>query len=190
MRSTGTAAAIAMLACLAGAPAGAEDDGEIDCASLKTVTIQNLAQYDYTYCAAHRSTGRSSGSYDGNVSSSDEAMVAITRATFVAMRVITAGRTTFFPIDDNRDFVANMLPDTPMRNWGAERRYGRFIVTPVEAQVTDDSPFLNCFAFLSKGAPAGLAPGYKSGLGGIYCAVDQLTPTDGEIETFLDDIHY
>ena len=185
-----SATSAALLACLAAAPATAEEDDEIDCARLKTVTVQNLDRYDYTFCAAHENAGRASGAYGGNVSSSDEVMVAINRATFIAMRTLTAGRYTFFAIDDYREFIGSILPSIPTRNWGDERREGRFVLIPVEAKVADDSPYLSCFAFVVKGAPDALGPGYKAALGGLYCAADELVPTDDEVAEFLADVHY
>jgi len=179
--------AVAMLVALgASSLARAEEFPEVDCASLVNIRIADLGQYDFTSCAAEDHQGRAT---EGPVSSSHEMLIAVNRATFVAMRYLQANRYTYFDIDGVADFVPNVL-DMPMRNWGGQREHGRFIVAPVEAKISDDSPYLSCFGYVSRWGPVARAPGYKYGLGGLYCALDTLTPTDREFEEFLDGVAF
>lgn len=166
--------------------ARAEEFPEVDCASLENIKIAGLAQYDFTSCAAEDHHGRAT---EGPVSSSHEMLIAVNRATFVALRYLEANRYTYFDIDSVADFVPNVL-EMPMRNWGDQRQHGRFIVAPVEVKISDDSPYLSCFGYVSRWGAVALAPGYKFGLGGLYCALDTLTPTDREFEEFLDGVEF
>jgi len=179
--------AATMLAAFAAArPALAQDSAEVDCASLDNIKIANLAQYDFNTCAQQSHQGRAT---EGPVASNHEMLIAVNRSTFVAVRYLEANRYTYFDIDDVADFVPNIF-DMPMRNWGGELHYGRFTVAPVEVKIADDSPYLNCFAYMSRWGPVALAPGYRFGLGGLYCAVDTLTPTEREFQEFLDGMEF
>lgn len=179
-------AATTLVAFAGSRPSLAQDSAEVDCASLENIKIANLAQYDFSTCATQSHQGRAT---EGPVASSHEMLIAVNRSTFVAVRYLEANRYTYFDIDSVADFVPDVL-DMPMRNWGDESKYGRFTVAPVEVKITDDSPYLECFAYMSRWGPVALAPGYRYGLGGLYCAVDTLTPTERELEEFLDGVEF
>ena len=115
------AAALVAAAVVAPSAALAETE-DVDCASLEHLRIANLDQYDFTTCTKgdHHNRAR-----DGYVASELEVLVAQSRATFVVLRYEEAGRYTYFPAGSVADVVSDMF-GRPMRNWGEERKHGRF----------------------------------------------------------------
>lgn len=177
------AAAIATLSFAATGAAVAEP-GDVDCASLDRLGIADLDQYDFTSCVSGDDQSRA---IDGYVTSEYEVLVAGNRATFVILRYEEAGRYTYFRTGTVASSITGLL-DMPMRNWGDERKHGSFALAPVEIKISDESPYLSCYGYVRRWGVVGLAPGHRFILLGIYCAMDTLTPTDGEIEEFLDGV--
>ena len=93
-------------------------------------------------------------------------------------------------LDSLRDHIESAFSAFAPRNWGEERTHDRFILADVEAKISDESPYLDCVAFLVRMRPVGLAPGYKEALGGFYCAMDTLEPTEEEVTSFLEGLEF
>jgi hypothetical protein len=178
--------AVALTGLALGASGAMAETEDVDCGMLENLAIANLDQYDFASCAMGGNHDRAS---DGYVASTYEVMIAANRATFVALRYEAAGRYTFFHTGRVADFIPGML-DMPMRNWGSERKHERFALAPVEIKISDDSPYLSCYGYVRRWGVVGLAPGHKFILAGVYCAMDTLEPTDGEIEEFLDGVAF
>lgn len=182
-----TLALLLMAGALREARAEAE---EVDCATLERISLADPGGYDVTLCWAGAMSGRATGAYGGNVGSAVEVILALNRATFVLVRFDAADSRTFMQLPSVRAHLEGILAEMEPRSWGEERRHGRFALAPMEAKVTADSPHLNCIGFLSRLRPDGQAPGYREALGGLYCAMDRLVPTESEIAAFLDGLEF
>lgn len=191
MRVMWGAAALAAALCAAGIPSAARAEVEdVDCASLAKIAIGHPDSYDTVYCMAGQMHGRSSGPYDGNVGGSLEVIIAVSRATFAMVRFDGTDQRSFLQASSLREHIGAIMNTMQPRNWGEERRHDRFLLSDVQAQVMDDSPFLDCVAFLNWMRPVGGGPGYREAVSGLYCAMDRLKPTEAEVAEFLDGLEF
>lgn len=186
----GAAAVLAALLLVGGRPEARAESGEVDCGTLKEIAIGNPESYDSIVCIADQFHGRSAGAYDGNVSGRVEVIVAYNRASFGLIQFVSTDRRSFIQAQPLREYIDGSMSSLGPRNWGAERRHARFAVADVQAKVTDDSPYLDCVAFVSWMRPAGGGPGYKEAVSGLYCAMDLLKPTEAEVAEFLDGLEF
>lgn len=184
------AGAILLALSLAWPGAARADVVEVECENLESIAITGDEQYDEMVCQAGKFTGLAQGDFRGPVGGSIEMIVAFNRATIAIVRFDASNRRSFMELPSVREHIDGILPTLEPRNWGEERRYARFTLANVEARIADGAPYLECVGFLSRMRPALGAPGYREALGGIYCAVDTLTPTENEVASFLDGLKF
>jgi hypothetical protein len=182
------AAGLALVAWLA-EPAQAEVE-DIACSELEKLSLGGGETYDETMCMAGNLGGLASGESRRPVGVYLELIIAYNRATFAIVRLDSSNNRTYMELDSVQDHVEGIFSGFEPRNWGEERSHDRFVLADVEARIAEDSPYLDCVAFLVRMRPVGLAPGYKEALGGLYCAMDTLQPTEEEVTAFLDGLKF
>jgi len=184
-----TAVAGLLLGAALAQPAKAEVE-DVACSELETLALGGGETYDETLCMAGNLGGLASGESRRPVGVYLEVVIAYNRATFAIVRLDSSNNRTYMELESVQDHVEGVFSGFEPRNWGEERTHDRFILADVEAKISEDSPFLDCVAFLVRMRPVGLAPGYKEALGGLYCAMDTLEPTEEEVTSFLDGLKF
>jgi hypothetical protein len=171
------------------APAKAEVE-DVACSELEQLSLGGGETYDETMCMAGNLGGLASGESRRPVGVHLEVIIAYNRATFAIVRLDSSNNRTYMALDSVQDHVEGVFSGFEPRNWGGERPHGRFVLADVEAKIAEDSPYLDCVAFLVRMRPVGLAPGYKEALAGLYCAIDTLEPTEEEVTAFLEGLKF
>jgi hypothetical protein len=173
-----------------GVGAAQADVVDVECSRLEKISIDRAAGYDETICMAGQFGGLASGESRRPVGVDMEVIIAFNRATFALVRFVEANSRSFMELPSLREYGEDTLAGFAPRNWGEERRKGRFVLADPEARMSDDSPYLPCVGFLVRMRPIGGGAGYRESLSGLYCAVDMLTPTPDEVTSFLEGLEF
>lgn len=182
---------LVLTAMIAGGPSEAAEN-EVDCSSLQGIAIGNPEGYDAVYCYSVGRSGLSSSSSERRmpVGGTTEMIVALNRATFAVVRHDGTNNRTYLRLHDVREALEGSLDAFEPRNWGRETRHDRFSLIELQAKITEGSPYLSCVGFLARLRPVAGGPGYREAIGGLYCAMDTLSPTEAEVRAFLDGLAF